>query len=391
VSGTGFDSSETDISFTYNGSQIKSNINADTNGSWSSSFSIPQSPKGDHVIDASGSSTSTSDVDDVTLSVSSGISVQPATVRVGDDMSIIGSGFAKDEDDIELFYDGIKIRNDIVADSNGHWSVSFSIPQSANGTHDLDASGSMTPAPDVKNATLMVEAQMTLNPTAGNVGESISISGTGFSRNKTVDLSYGGKQLPVSPITDINGSYVTSFRALEGISGQIKVEARDTGGVTASAIFVMETTPPEAPRVAAPKDGARVGYIGDVKVTFDWTDVTDPSGVFYTLQISDNQDFSTILLDVPKLLESEYTLTEAESLAPGEYFWRVKATDNAGNSSEWVRPFVIKTAFVDIKTFVYIILAVVAFIIVISIVPRLISRAFRKKDKVISQFGKGNE
>lgn len=381
VSGTGFASSETGISFTYDGSEIRSNMTADTKGSWSSSFAIPQSTKGDHMIDASGSSTGAGAVDDVAFSVSTGIAVQPSTGTVGDDVSIIGSGFAKYEDDIEIFYDGIKIWTDIVADSNGHWSVSFSIPPSANGTHDLDASGSATPAADVKNATLTVEAQMILNPAGGNIGESVSISGTGFSRNKAVDINYGGQQLPVSPITDINGSYATSFLPLEGMSGQIRVEARDAAGVTASAIFIMETTPPEAPRIASPKDGARVGYIGDVKVTFDWTDVPDPSGVFYTLQISDTLDFSTILLEVPKLPQSEYRLTAAESLAPGEYFWRVKATDRAGNSSEWVRPFIVKTAFVDVKTFAYIVLGVIAFVIVISIVPRAISRAVRKKDK----------
>jgi hypothetical protein len=173
------------------------------------------------------------------------------------------------------------------------------------------------------------------------------------------------------------------------MSGQLTVQAKDADGITAAAAFSMENTPPDAPRIASPKDGARVGYVGDTKVTFDWTDVTDPSGVYYTLQISNRLDFSNMLLEVPKLTRSEYTLTEAESLAPGEYFWRVKATDKAGNSSAWVGPMVIKTAFTDIKTAAIVVVAVIAFLIIISTVPRAFVKPKKKKSRWEEEEEKG--
>ena len=74
-------------------------------------------------------------------------------------------------------------------------------------------------------------------------------------------------------------------------------------------------------------------------VHFDWEDVTDPSGVTYTLQIASDKGFASIVLEKKDLTDSEYTITEAEKLEPvskeAAYYWRVKAIDGAFNESEW--------------------------------------------------------
>jgi len=68
-------------------------------------------------------------------------------------------------------------------------------------------------------------------------------------------------------------------------------------------------------------------------VTFTWTDVDDPSGVSYILEIADNLNFFPLAAGMRKT-----DLTQPACIAtldPGTYYWRVKAIDGAGNESQW--------------------------------------------------------
>jgi len=75
---------------------------------------------------------------------------------------------------------------------------------------------------------------------------------------------------------------------------------------------------------------------------FDWEVVTDPSGVTYTLQVTANVDFSSIILEKTGLTFSEYVITKEERLRSTKkeapYYWRVKAVDGATNESDWSTP-----------------------------------------------------
>ena len=78
-----------------------------------------------------------------------------------------------------------------------------------------------------------------------------------------------------------------------------------------------------------PIDGTRTV---DNTPTFDWSDVTDPSGVTYWIQVNNENTFSSpILIDSSGLTASTYTAPAA--LPYGTYYWRVKTTDGAGNDS----------------------------------------------------------
>jgi len=57
--------------------------------------------------------------------------------------------------------------------------------------------------------------------------------------------------------------------------------------------------------------------------------------VSYWLQIANDYDFSSLVLDKDGLAVSEYTLTEGEALANGAYYWRVCAVDGLARQSDW--------------------------------------------------------
>ena len=377
VTGTGFESAESGIVVTYDDETVRTGLIANVNGTWNTSFTIPSSTKGTHIIDSEGDTTSFSEIDDLNFTVSPRVIVEPETGYSGDEIVISGSGFADNESGIKVTYDGKVIDSSLSANDQGYWTTTLTAPDSVNGAHTMSAYGNTTVAGDVLDSTFTIEALLTLKPKIGNVGDIITVTGSGFSKKTDVSITFGGEPLTLGVITDNNGNFSTSFETPAKISGDIMVAASDTESVSASATFAIETTPPEVPRIASPKDGGREGYIGDTKVRFDWTDVDDPSGVRYAIQVSEQSTFSELLVDIDNLEESMYTLTEAESLPPGSYYWRVKATDRAGNESDWTKPALVKTAVMSIKTAVIIVICLIAFFIVISIVPRLIRKAIR--------------
>ena len=211
----------------------------------------------------------------------------------------------------------------------------------------------------------------------GNVGEVVSIQGTGFGKAKDITISYSDLSLIPGLTTDTSGSFSSSFEAPENISGDINVKATDSDGVSASAVFCMESTPPEVPRISAAEDGSTIGYIGDVKVKFDWTDVTDPSGVTYELELSTHANFASTVLLIDKLTYSEYTLSEAESLSHGEYYWRVRAIDDAGNASDWTAPAMVKAGYMTVQTLIIIIVVVIVLVILACVLPWAIRKAVK--------------
>ena len=142
----------------------------------------------------------------------------------------------------------------------------------------------------------------------------------------------------------------------------------------------METTPPEVPKISSPKDGATVGFMGDTKVSFSWTAVADPSGVFYSIEVSDQPNFVKTLISYSKLTDSKYTLTEAEAVPNGEYYWRVRAIDGAGNASDWTPATAVKVGFMTTNTLVFIGIGIVVLLILIMVLPRALKKKRPKSD-----------
>ena len=83
-------------------------------------------------------------------------------------------------------------------------------------------------------------------------------------------------------------------------------------------------TPPAAP-ILEP-----IGDLENNLPIFQWESVSDCS--YYILQYSNESDFSSPIT-INEIEPSEYDTNE--SLIDGDWYWRVKAVDQAGNQSEW--------------------------------------------------------
>jgi len=376
IAGTGFGSGETNITVTYDGLAAKTGIASNAIGSWQSSFTVPTSTKGSHKVDAHGAVTPEADVAEATFIVSPGIKLELASGHLGDNIYIGGSlwvsgiGFKENEAGIQVTFDGTLVASGISADAKGSWVTQFEVPLSTKGEHTVDASGDTTKAGDVADSTLVISPRIEINPTSGAIGDDIVVNGNGFGGSQAITISYGGSQIATGSTTNAKGSFTASFKTPKSQAGDHTITVTDATAAVASASFTMESTPPSTPQLVSPEAGSKVGFIGKTIVTFDWSDIDDPSGICYLLEISQGTDFSGTMVRKEALAQSQYTLADDEALARGEYYWRVKAIDGAGNQSDWATGQLLKVGIIEFWLLTVIILVGIG---IITIIWRIIS------------------
>jgi len=378
VTGSGFGASESDIRVAFDGQVMKSGIVSGFQGDWKTSFIIPEASKGTHKINVLGSSALYFTVQPVQFTVTASAFISPVSGNVGDIITVSGRGFDSRESGITITYDDVILKREITADAEGYWETEVTIPASTAGLHNIGAYGNSTTSLNCSFTTLTVQSKIVLSPAGGNVGDTISISGTGFSRNQPLAMTYGGNSINITGTTDSTGNLFTSFQAPGGRHGDIEVSVSDSGGARATAIFSMETNPPPAPVLLSPANNARVGVIGSSIVTFQWSAVTDPSGVGYTIEAALDPGFNNISFIKDKIATNSYTLEEIEALPHGEYYWRVRAVDGAANEGDWSSSAVLKISYLSMESFI-IIVTVLAVLIIIAIVLSLTLKPGRKK------------
>ena len=120
----------------------------------------------------------------------------------------------------------------------------------------------------------------------------------------------------------------------------------------------MDSTAPPTPSLLSPASSSKASATPTLK----WQNVSDPSGVTYSLEISTDSAFSIPELQKDGLKQSEYTLTSQEILGnvskDAPYYWRVKAIDGADNQSDWSTPSTFYVGDVSSKRANYIFIVV---------------------------------
>jgi len=244
-------------------------------------------------------------------------------------VTVSGTGFLVNKD-ITISFADTKVTTSpasVVTDSTGKFSGSFLVPPSAVGTYKVEVSDGTSK--DSIDFTVLISAS--LDKTTGNVDTELTVSGTGFT--ETVSIKYD--EIEVATATADEGAFSATFNVPPSVGGEHTITVSDAYN-TEQFTFTMESTPPPLPTPLLPLTNSKA----KAEAYFDWKDVTDPSGVTYTLQIASSSDFTSIVLEKKGLTESEYTLTKEESLQSTEreapYYWRVKAVDGASNESEGI-------------------------------------------------------
>lgn len=337
---------------------------ADYNGYWSLSFSVPEKPAGSYIIDAYGGTTTAASVANLSFSVRSSLGLSQSSVSSGVAVTATGHGF-RGNATITITISTISGEQTTTTDSRGYFTKQITTPL-AGGNYTVwagDGSG------NISSASLVVTTSLAVSPTSGAVGETVSISGTGFTPNSQVTLTYDGFSV-VTVTASSSGGFSATFKAPKSTAGTHTILASDIGGASARTAFSMEGQPPATPTLIQPSEGVREGW-SRADVTFVWTEVSDPSGVTYNLQVARDAGMSTLLVNATGLITNSF---EKPKLTQGDYYWRVQAVDNAGNYGSWTTPSSFVVAYPDFLLPLVGGLAGAAFIVALIFGVRLLFR-----------------
>jgi len=371
VTGQGFAQNEQGIELMYylndNYQTIQRRIVANATGSWETSFSIPPSTKGEHKIDAQGAESQFYEVQDAIFKVTSEVSLDEPWGSMGDTITMTGSRFVAYEKNIQILFDGESVVTGIKADSQGDWEGSFEVPEMPAGTYSVAAEGEWTKKEDISELSFKIEPDIVLPPDEGYVGMNLTVTGHGFAANKDVVIMYDGNQKATATTND-TGSFEAIFVVPESPHGERQIIARDAAGNNATAIFVMESHPPDIPTLISPSNGGWAGLMGKVTPTFSWSAVSDDSGVHYSLQIATSANVTTTgefvdhLVSVVDIVGTNYTLNATDALPDGTYYWIVQAVDGAGNERGWTAARSLRAGLLPLWGFIVAIVGIMLLI-----------------------------
>jgi len=306
VTGTGF-AGASPVTFTFDGINVTPDPAPVTDefGSFTASFVTPPALAGDYTITAT-------DEDDNEASAAFtlwGIKVfiAPTSGPVGTITSVTGT-FATPGGSIVIRLDGTEIET-ITAGLDGTYSYDLTIPASVTGDHAVTVED--VASTNTATQIFTVEPQIILTPEDGLVGDSVTLTGTGFSGASQVDVYFDidkdgfpdAEELILDDVpTDEFGSFESSFRVpWVSTAGNYLITAVDGEGVTDDAtftvLFVMYTRSGEyfqgdypsffidvAEETGDPKEGAEVvvsvydpdGYLQYKGITVTIEDGTVP-------------------------------------------------------------------------------------------------------------------
>jgi len=286
VTGSGFAASESGIVVTYD-SMPPAGANtttASSSGTWSLTFNIPASAGGNHVIDASGSTTTS--ISPRYFTITPTLSLSKNSAVVGDQINVTGSGFYSGESNITVTMDGKSISQPTTAGSTGAWTTSITIPAASAGAHNISATGSNTTT-GIPSLAISIGAGISINKTTGPAGTGVTVSGAGFSAGeKTIVVTFDTTQVASNITAKADGTWTANFNVPASSGGDHSISA---SGVITKAVSIQSQVFTVLPSISlkstngAPGNSVTVNGSGfspnqkGISVTFDGQEVANIS------------------------------------------------------------------------------------------------------------------
>ncbi|MDD4873650.1 MAG: hypothetical protein PHE15_01570 [Dehalococcoidales bacterium] len=258
-----------------------------------------------------------------------------------DTIIITGTGFSAGntfDNNITFNLDNTTALNieNVYTDLTGSFTATFIIGNWVNGKHAITAEDDYG---NIAETNIKVTAYIQLDIATGVADDIVKITGTGFATGKQITIKYNGVVIPATPTTittDTNGGFTASFTVPDTAAGTYTVEAGDgTNSAGKSFVTTIETDPPAAFTLISPINSSKFKQ----PITFNWSASSDKNGVTYELEIATDAGFTSIIMGKNGLATTEYTMDDEAKLnsvsAKSPYYWRVRAIDGVGNTSDW--------------------------------------------------------
>jgi len=310
VNGSGFNASSS-VTIYFDTTSVKT-VTSDANGSFSdTTFTVPESYEGTHTVkgkDADGDSST------VNFTISPKVTITPTSGAVGDIITINGTGFA-DSSNVTIYFDSTNVGTATTNATGSFSNNTFAIPSTSRGSHTIKAQDADS---NYATATFVVAHKITITPTSGAPGMTVTINGSGFGASKSVTIKYNGAVVTTNPATintDATGNFTASFTVPTGGAGTYAVEVSD-GTQSASTNFTVTT----AITLSTITSEASPGYVG-MKMTVSGTGFKPSSQVTITYTTtpvivatttSDIQGGFSVSFKIPKSEHGAHIITASD-------------------------------------------------------------------------------
>src|SRR5207245_2676811 len=171
------------------------------------------------------------------LSLLSTISLNPTSGPAGTTVTVTGSLFLPDSV-VAISYDGTTVTTTpgtIITNFTGSFSDRITVAESTAVSHTVSAKDAMshsasaqftvtTPPPPPPSASI------SLNPTSGPAGTTVTVTGSNFAANSGITISYDGTTVTTTPgtiTTSSTGSFSATFTVPASTAGYHTVTAND--------------------------------------------------------------------------------------------------------------------------------------------------------------------
>ncbi|MCB2199473.1 choice-of-anchor D domain-containing protein [bacterium] len=232
--------------------------------------------------------------------------------------------------DVTFYVAGNAANNNFSTSGDYIYTISMTIPEAAGGG-EADINTNVT---TLDFGEVTVGIQLTINLPIQNTGDAeLSITDI---VSDTDEITFS----PAAPFQVAAGEeelWQVRFQPTmeQEYSGTITITSNDPDEgsyeITVNGTGVAANVAPEAFTLLTPTDGATVNPDGPIE--FSWEGSNDPDSeeaVVFTLQVSENDDFSTFVFN-EELGAFTGTVLNDPGLTDGEtYFWRVIAADDEG-------------------------------------------------------------
>lgn len=301
------------------------------------------------------------------------LTVSPTNCTPQSTVTVKGTGFPAKNSDIQVMFDGVDTGMSVYTNDLGTFTGQFTVPETVAGNHQFEAYDENISFGDAITTNLQVGPTISLQPEHPDIGSEVTVTGKGFAGKSLVSIKYDDVVVSNSPTTTDSGTFTEKFNVPDSSADNHIITATDKAGNVATYGLPLESTPPQTPGPISPAQ-ERFGWFGSQPVLFTWSEVSDPSGITYVLEVDKSLRFFPL---APGMRKTGLTKpSTVMTLPPGTYYWRVKAIDGAGNESDWsLSPYPFQVGFFS---GIYLAIGALIFIIIFIFIVRAFFRRVRE-------------
>jgi hypothetical protein len=294
------------------------NVGTKTTNSYGSfvdfTFTVPACTEGLHDIKARDT---TGYTPEVSYDVSPKITINPISGAVDDTVTVSGTGF-DGSSDIDLYFDSTVVGSTTTNSYGTFSATTFTVPETSRGSHTVKARDE---GANYATTTFSVAQNITLNPTTGPSGTTVTVTGNGFGASKAITITYNAISVTTSPAsvtTNSTGYFTATFSVPVGVAGTYEVVASD-GTNTAVANFVSTTDATISQTTSATAPGnvgmeltiTGVGFMPSHEVTVTYSLTSTESDTLATGTTNSSGNFD-ITFTIPPSLGGAHNITVSD-------------------------------------------------------------------------------